>query len=294
MSLPDPVDATLGDLPPSVVSISLDRVCQLLADLAPLALAEAWDNVGLLIGDRQRPVARVMACLTVTPSVVREAIERGVDLIVVHHPLPFKPLAKITSDSTVGKMLLHLIAGKIAVYSAHTAFDSAAGGINEMWASGLDLRDVKPLVPTTEGVDAGRVGGGRYGHLAEPISVDGLSRRAVAFCGAPGARTVGPTGNVTKVAIGCGSGGGFLAAAKARGCQALVTGEATFHTCLEAEACGIALVLVGHYWSERFAMARLGERLSDRLRQAGQELEVFISHADVDPLRTVAGGGFES
>lgn len=294
MSEPASVDAALGDSKPSAVSIRVDRVCQLLAELAPLALAEDWDNVGLLIGDRQQPVASVMTCLTVTPSVVREAIERGVDLIVVHHPLPFKPLAKITSDSTVGKMLMQLIAAKIAVYSAHTAFDSAAGGINELWAAGLDLRDVKPLVPTTEGADAGRVGGGRYGQLAEPISVDTLVRRAAAFCGASGARAVGPTGNVAKVAIGCGSGGGFLAAAKARGCQALVTGEATFHTCLEAEACGVALVLVGHYWSERFAMARLGERLVDRLRQTGQELEVFISHADVDPLRSVAAGGFES
>ncbi len=280
---------------PSVASVSVDRICQLLAELAPLTLAEAWDNVGLLIGDRQQPVARLMVCLTVTPPVVREAIARGVDLIVVHHPLPFKPLVKITSDSTVGNLLLQLIAARIAVYSAHTAFDSAACGINQQWAQGLDLRDVKPLVPATDGDDT--VGGGRYGSLPEPICVDALARRAAAFCGAPSARTVGgvgAVGAVGKVAIGCGSGGGFLAAAKARGCQALITGEATFHTCLEAEACGIALVLVGHFWSERFAMGRLGERLSDRVRSVGQELEVFISHADADPLRSVAGGNLES
>lgn len=292
MSVPGPLDATLGDPKPSVASVSVDRICQLLAELAPLALAEAWDNVGLLVGDRQQPVARVMVCLTVTPSVVREAIARGVDLIVVHHPLPFKPLVKITSDSTVGNLLLQLIAARIAVYSAHTAFDSAAGGINQQWAQGLGLRDVKPLVPATDGDET--VGGGRYGSLPEPIGVDALARRAAAFCGAASARTVGGVGKVSKVAIGCGSGGGFLAAAKARGCQALITGEATFHTCLEAEACGIALVLVGHFWSERFAMGRLGERLGDRLRSGGQELEVFISHADADPLRSVAGGDFES
>jgi dinuclear metal center YbgI/SA1388 family protein len=309
VSVSEPVDATSGDTTPGVASIRVDRICQLLAELAPLALAETWDNVGLLVGDRQQSVARVMVCLTVTPPVVQEAIDRGVDLIVTHHPLPFKPLSKITSDSTVGSLLLRLIAGKVALYSAHTAFDSASDGINQMWAAGLGLRDVKPLLPSADGAE---VGGGRYGSLPEPLAIDVLARRAAAFCGATDYRTIdgggplgagglagtaasgGSAGPIGKVAIGCGSGGGFLAAAKARGCQALITGEATFHTCLEAEACGVALVLVGHYWSERFAMERLGEWLSSRSRQAGHELEVFASHADADPLRSVARGDFES
>lgn len=303
MSVPEPVDATPGDTTPGVASIRVDRICQLLAEWAPLTLAETWDNVGLLVGDREQSVARVMVCLTVTPPVVREAIDRGVDLIVTHHPLPFKPLTKITSDSTVGSLLLRLIAGGIALYTAHTAFDSAAGGINQLWATGLGLRDVKPLLPVA---DDAEVGGGRYGSLPEPLAIDVLARRAAAFCGATDYRTIGAggmpgtaasggaAGPIGKVAIGCGSGGGFLAAAKARGCQALITGEATFHTCLEAEACGVALVLVGHYWSERFAMERLGERLSSRLRQMGHELDVFASRADVDPLRSVVRGDFES
>lgn len=301
MSVPEPVAATLGETSPGVASISVDRVCQLLAEVAPLALAESWDNVGLLVGDRQHSVARVMVCLTVTPPVVQEAIDRGVDLIVTHHPLPFQPLTKITSDTTVGSLLLRLIAGHVALYSAHTAFDSAADGINQMWAEGLGVGDIQPLLPATDGA---AVGGGRYGSLPEPLALDDLARRAAAFCGARDYRLVAAGGRpsadgdaarpIRKVAFGCGSGGGFLAAAKARGCQALITGEATFHTCLEAEASGFAMILVGHYWSERFAMARLGEWLASRLRRAGHELEVFASHADVDPLRSVPRGDFES
>lgn len=270
-------------------ALPLDAVCQHLAQLAPLQLAESWDNVGLLVGDRSRSVSRVMTCLTITPAVVDEAVRRQVDLVVTHHPLPFKPLAKITSDTVTGRMLLGLIAGGVAVYSAHTAFDSAAGGINATWAEELGLRDVAPLMVAVAAEDPS-IGSGRYGRLSEPVSVAALAAAAAAIAGVEQCRIVGERSAVNKVAIACGSGGSFLGAAAARGCEALVTGEATFHTCLEAEALGIALILVGHFGSERFAMERLAGLLAERLRRGGAALEVFASGADVDPLRVARAG----
>jgi dinuclear metal center YbgI/SA1388 family protein len=275
----------------------LDAVCQLLAQIAPLRLAEEWDNVGLLVGDRSAAIRRVMTCLTVTPPVVEEALQRRVDLLVTHHPLPFKPLAKITNDSTPGRMLLRLIAGGVALYSAHTAFDSAAGGINALWAQELGLQDVVPLIVGAEAEDQS-VGSGRCGHLAAPMDVHALAASAAAIAGVTEVRVVEggrsdkagqrtrSGSQVQKVGIACGSGGSFLPAASARGCHALVTGEATFHTCLEAEALGIALILVGHYGSERFAMERLAVLLGEQLRHFGDGIEVCASFADVDPLRT--------
>ena len=304
--------------------IRVDRVCQILADIAPLALAESWDNVGLLVGDRQRSIRTVMVCLTVTPQVVEEAIAKRVELIVTHHPLPFRPLTKITSDTTVGKMLLALIAHGIAVYSAHTAYDSARGGINQLWAEGLGLSGIAPLVladPTrlhpTGGLNpagintpvacqapAEPIGAGRYGRLPEPLDPASLAQKVASICRCRSWKLVGgklaggsPPGSanapISKVAIACGSGGSFLSAAKGRGCQALVTGEASFHDCLEAEASGLALILVGHYASERFGMERLSGRLATEFRRIDGELEVFSSDADVDPLRTVAADDFE-
>lgn len=304
--------------------IRVDRVCQILADIAPLALAESWDNVGLLVGDRQRSIRVVMVCLTVTPQVVEEAIAKRVELIVTHHPLPFRPLTKITSDTTVGKMLLALIAHGIAVYSAHTAYDSARGGINQLWAEGLGLSGIAPLVladPTrlhpTGGLNpagintpvacqapAEPIGAGRYGRLPEPLDPESLAQKVASICRCRSWKLVGgklaggsPPGSanapISKVAIACGSGGSFLSAAKGRGCQALVTGEASFHDCLEAEASGLALILVGHYASERFGMERLSGRLATEFRRIDGELEVFSSDADVDPLRTVAADDFE-
>lgn len=267
-------------------ALPLETLCQVLAELAPLRLAESWDNVGLLVGNRAAPIHRVMTCLTITPAVVAEAAERQAELIVTHHPLPFKPLAKITSDSPNGQMLLDLIAGGVAVYSAHTAFDSALLGINAMWSEALELQDMAPLVPQAEDDDPGS-GSGRCGRLAADTPVTELAATAAGIVGVDEVRIAGPIQTVRKVGIACGSGGGFLHAAAHRGCQVLITGEATFHTCLEAEARGITLILLGHYGSERFAMERLAGLLRERLQSLCDTLEVFASDADVDPLRTI-------
>ena len=274
---------------------SLEAVCSSLASIAPLRLAEDWDNVGLLVGNRRASIDKVMTCLTVTPNVVSEALEQQAGLIVAHHPLPFKPLARITSDSVAGEMLLRLIGAGVAVYSAHTAFDSAAEGINQRWSELLGLRSVETLVPAAvdetvstdlkDGKAALPIEGtGRLGRLAEPQSLHSLVSRAASAVGATSPRYVGdPERKVSKVGLACGSGGSFLSAARRRGCDILITGEATFHACLEAEACGIGMGLLGHYWSERFAM----ESLAEILAKTFPELDVWASRTEHEPLKTI-------
>ena len=82
------------------------EICQFLDAFAPPILAEEWDNVGLLVGDARQPVERVMTCLTITPASCAEAASKRADLIVTHHPLPFKPLRRLTTDNTPGRLLL--------------------------------------------------------------------------------------------------------------------------------------------------------------------------------------------
>ena len=223
-----------------------------------------------------------MTCLTITPDVVDEAEADDVDLIVVHHPLPFKPLQRITSDSIAGEMLLRLIRGGVAVYSAHTAFDSAVQGINQMWAEKLCLESISPLIELSE--EDSRTGSGRYGTLPKPMTLQELVRVAADAVGANSPRRVGDVDHlVNKVAFACGSGGTFLSAARRHGCDALITGEATFHTCLEAEASSIGLGLLGHYWSERFAMERLAETLATEF----PEISVWPSRRESDPIHAI-------
>ncbi len=261
---------------------TLDNLCAHLGQLAPLRLAESWDNVGLLVGDRKLATGRVMTCLTISPNVVEEAVEKDADLIVVHHPLPFKALSKITSDTITGAMLLKLIGAGVAIYSAHTAFDSAAAGINQQWAEQLGLESITPLIDPEDDSNP-LVGTGRCGVLAQPTQLSDLVRRAAEIVGATVPRRVGPPDQqVTKVALACGSGGSFLSSARRKGCDAMITGEATFHTCLEAESSSIGLGLLGHYWSERFAM----ERLADDLAAEFADVQFWASTSEHDPIES--------
>jgi dinuclear metal center YbgI/SA1388 family protein len=110
-----------------------------------LDLAADWDNVGLLLGDAEAEIQHIMTCLTVTPEVAAEAVDQRVQLIVTHHPILFRGVKRLTSASPEGRMLLKLTRHGIAVYSAHTAFDNAVGGINDMIAGRLHLSNIEPL-----------------------------------------------------------------------------------------------------------------------------------------------------
>jgi len=252
-------------------------VASFLDQFAPRHLAEDWDNVGLLVGDPGGSVVRVMTCLTITPATAAEAVEGQAELIVAHHPLPFRPMKRLTTETVPGRLLYGLISAEVAVYSPHTAFDSAAGGINQRLAAGLALRGIAPLVPHDEGL-----GTGRQGWLEEPLRLDDLGRRVAEFLGAERLGVVGdPEQSVRTVAVGCGAAGELLEAARETGCDAMVLGEARFHTCLEAEAAGVGLLLPGHFASERFAVECLAEVLSRQF----PDLEVWASSQERDPIR---------
>lgn len=256
-------------------------LCQLLDQHFPPVLAEEWDNTGLLVGDRAAQVARVMTCLTLTPESVAEAVDRGVDLVVSHHPLPFRPLKRFTTCTTEGGLLWRLARGGVSVYSPHTAFDSAGEGINALLCRLLELADPTPLAPVAE---ATPLGAGRVGELHQPTTLDAFAAEVKSRLSAAGVRVVGePDHAVRRVAVACGSGASFLDAARQAGADTLLTGEATFHNCLAAKAAGVALVLPGHYASERFAVENLAEWLADKL----PGVEVWASTKEADPLRTL-------
>src|SRR5579884_3955200 len=106
-------------------------IISLLERFAPPFLAAEWDNVGLLLGERDAVVERIMTCLTVTPESAAEAIEAKAQLIVTHHPILFRGVKRLTDATAEGRMVLALARAGVAVYSPHTAFDNTHGGINE-------------------------------------------------------------------------------------------------------------------------------------------------------------------
>jgi dinuclear metal center YbgI/SA1388 family protein len=247
---------------------------------APLALSESWDNTGLLLGDVSAVADRIQTCLTLTIESVDEAIQKQAKLVIAHHPLPFKPISRITTDSQAGKLLWKLASNGIAVYSPHTAWDSAEAGINTMISARLGLVTVAPLTPCViEGLQ--NAGSGRVGSLNSPIGLDAfceLVRHALPNCRLRGVDSGKP---ILRVAIACGSGGSLLSLAIRHNCDLFLTGEATFHTCLEAQAAGVSILLVGHFASEQFAMVELAKRLT----QDFPKLICWASEQEKDPVR---------
>lgn len=114
---------------------------------APKALAESWDNPGFQIGSPDLPVERVLLTLDVTPETITEAVEKGAQMIVAHHPFFFKGLKQIDTDTAKGKMIRDALKNDIVVYAAHTNIDKAAHGLSDYVAARIGLEDRKPLVP---------------------------------------------------------------------------------------------------------------------------------------------------
>ena len=227
-----------------------------------------------------------MTCLTITAETADEAIAQNADLIVSHHPLPFRPIKKLTTDNVPSELLWKLAKAGVSVYSPHTAFDSAAEGINHSLAAKLGVSEVKPLVVAKDQPDATdqTLGAGRYGKLATSTSLNEFLNRVKDEFGLKKLSFVGDVDRgVTSIAFACGSGGSFLDKAVRVGCDVMVTGEATFHTCLDAKAKNVALILLGHYCSERFAV----EQLADRLQREFVELKVWASSNERDPIGLV-------
>jgi dinuclear metal center YbgI/SA1388 family protein len=257
--------------------LTVADVAEFLEKFAPLELAAEWDNVGLLVGDRAAPVERLMTCLTVTAASAAEACELGAQLIVAHHPLPFRPLRTLTTDATAGGLLWQVARAGVAIYSPHTAFDSAADGINALLAARLGLSAPRPLIPHPAGL-----GAGRQGELPTPCNLVALAERVKECLKIERVQLVGdPTASVHSIAIACGSAAELIGPASEAGCEVLLTGEARFHDCLEAAARGIALLLVGHYASERFGV----EHLADVLARKYPSVETWASRRECDPLR---------
>ncbi len=260
---------------------TLSLITAKLAEWAPLELAESWDNVGLLVGDPACTASRIMTCLTLSEDVADEAIAEHVDLIVTHHPLPFRPLTRIVTDRPEGRILWKLIGQQIAIYSAHTAYDSAASGVNQQWAQRLELTEIAPLVASEQ---APTVGTGRVGLVAGQATLASFAEQVCEALEFARLRVVGSDAQIIrKVAIACGSGGSLFQAAIAAGVDVIVTGEATFHDLLAARAAEMAVVLTGHFASERFAV----ESLAAQIAREFPSIAVWPSRHETDPVRTI-------
>lgn len=240
----------------------LQQICRFMEQWAPPALAEEWDNPGLLV-DAGSLVRRVLVTLDITPAVVEEAHRLGCQLVVSHHPVIFKPVRRLQSADAAFLLARY----GISALCAHTNLDAAEGGVNYVLAGLLELENVQPL----DGL--GRVGDRDSispAQLAEQVGKLLNAPVLLADAGLP----------ITRVAVVGGSGGEFFEAAAQAGAQCLVTGEASHHHGLDALEQGVSVIVAGHFATEWPIVPEMARRL----RQAFGELEVLVSGSNRPPF----------
>ncbi len=263
--------------------VQLKKLLETLEEIAPLELAEEWDNVGLLLcPSRKRTAGKILLTIDLTEPVLEEALRAGAETIVAYHPPIFDPLSEITPSEARQRVILRLVEARIAVYSPHTALDAVAGGVNDWLAQGLGEGDSAPIIPFAQpGFETAEVatGQGRLVRLRKPVTLSTLIRRVKSHLGLKKLRVAKVRrGNplVSSVALCAGAGGSVLG-----GADVYLTGEMRHHDVLDANALGATVILCEHTNTERGYLRIFRSRLA---RALGKGVEVRVSRIDTDPL----------
>nr|WP_221376340.1 Nif3-like dinuclear metal center hexameric protein [Actinoplanes polyasparticus] len=248
----------------------------------PRDWAESWDRVGLVLGDFEHPVRRILCVVDCVPETVDQALSERADLIVAHHPLLLKPVSSIAPDTYKGRIIHRLIRQDVALYCAHTNADVARPGVSDALAARLGLRDLRPLVPAT-GAAAGEGRGiGRIGDLSEPMDLAEFTGFAAMRLPttAGGIRAAGdPSRVLHTVAVCGGAGDSFLADAARAGVDAYLCADLRHHPASEHLAeDGPALLDVAHWATERPWLDDVAAWL-----RAESGAEIIVSDVDTDP-----------
>ena len=245
---------------------------------APLPLQESWDNAGLQVGLTETEVSGALLCLDVNERIVDEAIRKGCNLIVSHHPLLFRGLKTISDLTDVQRTVMKAIENRLCVISMHTNMDNAKGGVNFRIARKLELEDVQFFA--SKQVDGIEAGSGVVGKLAEPMAADDFILKVKRIFGVECAMCNELLRRpVSKVAI-CGGAGDFLLdEALKTGADAFITGEMHYHQYFGYEQ-QIQICVIGHYQSEQFT----SEVFQEIIQEACPGVKTCIAETCTNPI----------
>ena len=222
--------------------MKLKDIFAYLDEVFPIEAAEEWDNSGVQL-DLSDECNKVMAVIEITESLVDEAIESNVNLIITHHPLFFSNLKSISKDDPMGRIIIKLIQNKISVYSAHTSCDLADGGLNDYFGKIIEAEDHAMTLS----------------ELCEYLSIKlSIPREIVRYTGED-------KHMVHKIAWCTGSGVDFVFDAYKADIDAYITGDVKHHSARDAELAGFNLIDVSHYGSEYIFADLVIEKLKDKI-----------------------------
>lgn len=236
--------------------LTVKDISDYINEIAPYETKCSWDNCGILVGNSLADVKKIGFTLDLTKETFDEALQNGCDLIITHHPAIFHAKKSFLSDDVV-----FLCAQKgISVISAHTCFDCADGGVNDVLCCLLGLSDVKGVSSEECAVPMARIGKVKTVKANEFASyVSEKLKTTVRF--------VNANNDVNYVAVCGGAGMSFLDDVKLAGADVYVTGDISHHEMLEAKEKGISVIAAGHYETEYPAMEFLRKKVEKKFKE---------------------------
>ncbi len=258
--------------------MKIKQVLSALEQFAPLPLQESWDNAGLQVGLTEAEVSGALLCLDVNEAIINEAIEKGCNLVVSHHPLLFRGLKQVSGQDYVQRCVIQAIKHDIVVVSMHTNMDNAMYGVNWKIAEKLGLangcffaqKQVREIL-----AGSGVVGDLPYAMAAQEF-IQLVKKQFGVECAQCNELLKRP---VKRVAI-CGGAGDFLLDDAVReGADAFITGEMHYHVFFGHEQ-QIQICVIGHYQSEQYT----SEIFRDIIQKDCPDVRTVIAGTNTNPI----------
>lgn len=260
------------------MSILVKDIVKEMEKIAPPFLKESYDNVGLMVGDNNKEVKKVLLALDCTKDVIEEAKNNNIDMIITHHPLLFRKPSKIVKEDLQGYKIIQLIRSDISLYSSHTNLDSVRGGINEEIVNILGFKNSKIIEKSSvKGFED--CGIGRLITLDSEIYIEELIKLVKEKLGINNLRAAIGNKTIKKIAIINGSGQDYFGYAAKLGADCIITGDTTYHFVSDYKEMGYSIIDAGHFNTEWIVFLEVMKKIEDKFK----DIEFIHSISSVDP-----------
>ena len=257
----------------------IKEIISLIEDYAPLKFQASFDNSGLLCGNPERELTSILLCIDVTEEVIKEAIDKGHNLIISHHPLIFSGLKHITPATYVERCVIDAIKHDITIYAAHTNMDVVANGVSGRMADKLDLYHRQILQPEGDPMDGN--GFGIIGELQQPVESMAFLQQVKEIFRCDRLRYTTPhTPFMQRVAVCGGAVASFFKQALAGQADIYISGDFKYHDFFLTEN-RIMIADIGHYESEQFTKEIFYEILTKKI----SKFVVQFSEINTNPIK---------
>lgn len=255
-------------------------IAKVIENYAPKELQEDYDNAGIQVGDPDMEISGILLCLDVTEDILDEAIDRGCNIIVSHHPLIFRGLKNITGSNAIQRIVIKAIRNNVAIYAAHTNLDAAKEGVSYEIGHILNMTDMQPLDPKPGNPC---VGIGVIGNIEPTPKIEFLRRLKEKFnVKALRYSTHSPRLVIKRVAICGGSGASLIKKAIEEGADAIVTGDVKYHD-FTSYGDDILIADIGHYESE-LCVRKILSRI---IRDSFPEVVTYFAEKETSPIGVI-------